>query len=185
MSRVKAVFIDRDGTINFERSYVHKVEDFEFIPGALEALKLLTRNRIKIYLITNQAGIAKGYFTEEQFRILTKYMMDCFELEGIRIEDILYCPHHPEGVVPEYTKNCLCRKPNTKLIEDVIEHEGFNLNEIALIGDKNSDIEAGCNFGIITYLVLTGYGAEHQNATKATYITQDILSAVNHILYGI
>lgn len=65
MSRVKAVFIDRDGTINFERSYVHKVEDFEFIPGALEALKLLTRNGIKIYLITNQAGIAKGYFTRE------------------------------------------------------------------------------------------------------------------------
>ncbi len=99
-----------------------------------------------------------------------------------KIEDVLYCPHHPDGVVPKYTRKCLCRKPNTKLIEDVIETEGFNVNEIALIGDKDTDIEAGLKLGLTTYLVLTGYGREHQDDTRADYIKPDILSAVKHLL---
>ena len=181
MAKIKAVFIDRDGTINVEKEYVYKIEDFELIPNAIEALKLLTNHGIRIYIITNQAGIAKGYYTENQFRQLTINMLEMFEKEGIQVENVLYCPHHPEGTVPGYTMNCQCRKPNTKLIEDVVSQKKYRVNEMALIGDKNSDIEAGNRIGIITYLVQTGYGKEHQINTTATYVKSDILSAAQHI----
>ena len=182
MNRVKAVFLDRDGTINYERNYVHKIEDFELIPGTLEALKLLTDYKIKIYIITNQAGIARGYFREEQFHDLTRYMLNRFDEIGCKIEEVLYCPHHPDGTIPEYTRKCQCRKPGTRLIEEVMEREKFKVDEIALVGDRDSDIEAGLRLGITTYLVLTGYGSEHMNETKADYIKPDMLSAVKHLL---
>ncbi len=182
MNRVKAVFLDRDGTINYEKNYVHKIEDFELIPGTLEALRLLTDYKIKIYIITNQAGIARGYFTEEQFHDLTRHMLSCFDKNECKIEEVLYCPHHPDGIIPEYTQKCLCRKPGTKLIEEVIKKEKLNANEIALVGDKDSDIGAGFRLGITTYLVLTGYGREHQHDTKADYIKPDMLSAIKHLV---
>ncbi|MBC8550464.1 MAG: HAD family hydrolase [Candidatus Brocadiales bacterium] len=179
---MKAVFLDRDGTINYEKNYVHKIEDFELIPGTLEALRLLTDCNIKIYIITNQAGIARGHFTEEQFHELTRYMLSCFEKNECKIEEVLYCPHHPDGIIPEYSQKCLCRKPGTKLIEEVMAEKKFRAKEIALIGDKDSDIEAGLRLGLTTYLVLTGYGREHQNDTQADYIMPDMLSAVKHLL---
>jgi D-glycero-D-manno-heptose 1,7-bisphosphate phosphatase len=182
MSRIKAAFIDRDGTINEEKEYVSRIEDFELIPGSLGALKLLTQHKIKIYIITNQAGIAKGYFTENQFHHLTEHMINRFESEEIRIEKVLYCPHHPDGVIPEYSKACLCRKPNTKLMEDVMKENNFISNEVVLIGDKNSDIEAGKRLGIRTYLVETGYGLEEKGTTKATFIQKNLKDAVNHLL---
>ncbi len=182
MNRVKAVFLDRDGTINYEKNYVHKIEDFELIPGTLEALKLLTDYNIKIYIITNQAGIARGYFTEEQFHDLTRHMLSCFDKNECKIEEVLYCPHHPDGIIPEYTQKCLCRKPGTRLIEEVMEKEKFKADEIALVGDRDSDIEAGIRLGIKTYLVLTGYGREHKDDTKADFIKPDMLSAIKHLL---
>ena len=180
--KIKAVFIDRDGTINQEKQYINRIEDFELIPGSLEALKLLTQHGIKIYIITNQAGIAKGFFTIEQFHHLTEYMINRFENEGIKIEKVLYCPHHPDGIVPEYSKDCLCRKPNTELIENVISENNFKIDEIALIGDKNSDIEAGRRLQISTYLVETGYGAEEKNKTNAAFVKKNLKDAVVHIL---
>ncbi|MCX5809847.1 MAG: HAD family hydrolase [Proteobacteria bacterium] len=185
MGKIKAVFIDRDGTINADKGYVFRIEDFELLPGSLEALKLLTRHKIKIYIITNQAGIAKGHYTEEDFHILTNSMINQFQQEGILIEKTLYCPHHPEGIIPEYTRNCNCRKPNTKLLEDVIQQNGYQKSELILIGDKTSDIDAGIISGIKTYLVLTGYGLEHQRNTRAMFVKPDLLSAVNHLLQDI
>ncbi|MEK7851575.1 MAG: HAD family hydrolase [Deltaproteobacteria bacterium] len=182
MSRLRAVFIDRDGTINQERHYIYRIEDFELIPGAIEALRLLTHQQINIYIITNQSGIARGYFTEEQYLQLTEYMLDIFKKEGVRVEKVLYCPHHPEGEVPEYRQDCLCRKPNTKLLEDVISENDYTADEIALIGDKEIDIETGARLGITTYLVLTGYGKEYREVTTATFIQPDLLSAVKHLL---
>jgi D-glycero-D-manno-heptose 1,7-bisphosphate phosphatase len=180
--RIKAVFIDRDGTINQEKEYVNRIEDFELIAGSLEALKLLTQYGIKIYIITNQAGIAKGFFTMDQFHHLTEHMIHYFESEGIKVEEVLYCPHHPDGIVPEYTKDCLCRKPNNKLIKDTIEENDFKADELVLIGDKNSDIEAGKSLGITTYLVETGYGAGEKYKTNATFVKKNLEDAVVHML---
>jgi D-glycero-D-manno-heptose 1,7-bisphosphate phosphatase len=181
--KIKAVFIDRDGTINEERQYVCKIEDFKLIPGSLEALKLLTENGIKIYVITNQGGIAKGFFTIDQFHHLTEHMINHFEREGIKIEKVLYCPHHPDGIVPEYAIECSCRKPSAKLLEDVIEENNYQMDEIALVGDKNTDIEAGKRLGIRTFLVETGYGVEEKRTTNATFIKRDLKDAVLHMLH--
>jgi len=182
VANIKAVFVDRDGTLNVEKGYVYKVEDFEPIPGSMEALKALTQHGIKIYIITNQAGIAKGYYTEEDFHTLTDFMTDQFHKKGIKLEKILYCPHHPEGIVPEYSIQCTCRKPGIGLVDGILKQEGFQPSEIALIGDKNSDIELGHTLDIRTYLVLTGYGAEHQTNTRATYIKKNFYEAVEHLL---
>jgi D-glycero-D-manno-heptose 1,7-bisphosphate phosphatase len=179
---IKAVFVDRDGTINIEKGYVYKSEDFELLPGAIEGLRLLVQRGIKIFIVTNQAGIAKGHYTEDQFKELTEYMLELFHKEEITIEKTLYCPHHPEGTIPEYTKTCACRKPNTLLIESTINENNYDSCELALIGDKDSDIEAGHKLGMTTYLVLTGYGSVYKASTKATYIMPDLLRAVQHLL---
>jgi D-glycero-D-manno-heptose 1,7-bisphosphate phosphatase len=179
---IKAVLVDRDGTINVDKGYVYKSEDFVFLPGVIESFKLLVQYGIKIYIITNQAGIAKGYYTEGQFKKLTQYILNLFQEEGINIEETLYCPHHPEGIIPEYTKTCGCRKPNTELIESVMKGNNYEINDLALIGDRESDIDAGHKMGIRTYLVLTGYGLEHERTTKATHVKPNLLEAVQHLL---
>jgi D-glycero-D-manno-heptose 1,7-bisphosphate phosphatase len=179
---IRAVLIDRDGTINVDKGYVYKPEDFELLPGAVEGLKLLSGRRIKIFIITNQAGIAKGYYTEDHFKNFTEFMLSVFQEQGIVIEETLHCPHHPEGIIPEYTKECACRKPGTLLIESIIKQNRYKENELALIGDKNSDIEAGHKLGLTTYLVLSGYGSIYKENTKATYIVPDLLRAVQHLL---
>lgn len=182
LNMIKAIFIDRDGTINVDKGYVYKPEDFELIPGVIEALKKLTDRGILIYIVTNQSGIARGYYTEKQFDILTEHMLSVFERESIKIEKVLYCPHHVNGKIPKYTKSCLCRKPGTKLIEDVMAENKFNIDEVVLIGDKNSDIEAGGRLNMKTYLVKTGYGKDEEASTKANFVTENLKSAVEHIL---
>ncbi len=179
---IKAVFIDRDGTINVDKGYVYKPEDFELLPGVIEGLKLLCSRNIKIFVITNQAGIAKGYYSEDNFKVITEFTQTMFKEWGIVIEETLYCPHHPEGIVSEYTRECECRKPGTLLIESVIKKNQYKIDELVLIGDKNSDIDAGYKLGLRTYLVLTGYGSECKENTKATHTVPDLLSAVQHLL---
>ncbi len=179
---IRAIFIDRDGTINVEKGYVYRTEDFEYIPGALEALRLVTERRVKSYIVTNQAGIAKGIYSEADFKTLTRSMLDEMSRQGIEIADVLYCPHHPEGTVPAYRKVCNCRKPHAGLLKAVMDKEGFVANSLALIGDKNSDVEAGRKLGIRTYLVETGYGIHHKRTTLADYVVKDLQAAVKHLL---
>jgi D,D-heptose 1,7-bisphosphate phosphatase len=181
VGEIRAVLLDRDGTINLDTGHLHRIEDFELLPGSLEALKLFMGKDIKIYVVTNQAGIAKGLYTEEDFRAFTAEMLGGFRSRGVVITDVLYCPHHPEGSVPGYATECLCRKPNTGLLEEALEREGLTPEQAALVGDKNSDIEAGCRLGMTTYLVLTGYGREQQHETKATYVVNDLLAAAVHV----
>jgi len=178
----KAAFIDRDGTINVEKGYVHRIEDFEFLPGALDALRLFSEHNIALYVLTNQAGIAKGYYTEEQFQIITDHMLRVCESANIKIDKVLYCPHHPDGVVPGYAIPCKCRKPNTLLIEQVIAKNDYSIRDLVLIGDKKSDIDAGTALGMDTYLVLTGYGREQRSSTAPTQVAADLLAAARHIV---
>ncbi len=179
---IKAIFLDRDGTINEEKKYVYQTEKFHLIPGALKAMKLLNERGVKIYIITNQGGIARSFYTEEDYRKLTDYMLKLFREHGVRIEDVLYCPHHPDGNIPKYTKICSCRKPGTALIDPIIARERFLPEELAIVGDKNTDIETGRKLGMTTYLVETGYGAAEKENTKADFIAPDVLAAVKKIL---
>lgn len=178
-----AVFVDRDGTINVEEGHVYRTEDFQFIPGTLAALRRLTDVGIRIFIVSNQAGIAKGLYTESDFGVLTRYMLDKMADHGVRISGVLHCPHHPEAAILAYRKDCECRKPRAGLLLQVMSREGVSAEASAMIGDKNSDVEAGRAAGVRrTYLVKTGYGSRDELVTSADYVVADLQAAVHHLL---
>jgi D-glycero-D-manno-heptose 1,7-bisphosphate phosphatase len=179
---LRATFIDRDGTINIDKGHVFRAKDFEYIPGALTALKLLTDREVKIYIVTNQAGIAKGLYTEMDFADLTRTMLGQMAEYGIVIADVLYCPHHPDALDFAYRQTCTCRKPEPGLLRQVMDKQGFMPGNLAMIGDKNSDVEAGRAVGVTTYLVETGYGTREKEVTRADHVVSDLQAAVTHLL---
>ena len=134
----KALFLDRDGVINVEKNYVFKIKDFEFTRGIIDLLADYQKKGFYLFIITNQAGIAKGYYTIDDFTILTEWMLKELELNGIFIRKVYFCPHHPEITGP-----CRCRKPEPGLILDAISEFNIDPEESVLIGDKESDILAG------------------------------------------
>ncbi|MBL7960382.1 HAD family hydrolase, partial [bacterium] len=115
-SKHRAVFIDRDGTLNVEKDYVYKIEDFEFIPGAKEAIRLLNEHHFKVIVISNQSGIARGYYTPNDVHLLHDYIQRELRKEKAQIDAFFYCPHHPDGTVDEFRKLCDCRKPSPGMI---------------------------------------------------------------------
>jgi D-glycero-D-manno-heptose 1,7-bisphosphate phosphatase len=139
----KALFLDRDGTINVEKNYVYRIADFEFIPGVIDLIRSYYNSGYLIFVITNQAGIVKGFYTENDYNILTEWMKEEFFRNGIEITKVYHCPHHPD-----YNGQCMCRKPNPGMILQAIRE--FNIDSVnsILIGDKKSDILAGENAGI-------------------------------------
>ena len=179
---IRAVFLDRDGTINVEKSYVHRIEDFEFIPGAIEALQLLARANINIIVVSNQAGIGKGLFSETDLATINRYMTGQLLHHRVKLAGIYCCPHHPQATVSRYRQICSCRKPNPGLLVMAMRQRGIGASDAVMIGDRNSDVEAGRVLGLTTYLVETGYGAIEKQATNATYVVPNLRSAVSHIL---
>lgn len=149
----KALFLDRDGVINKEKNYLYKIEDFEFIDGVFETCKYFQDNGFLIIIITNQAGIARDKYTEDDYQILTDWMIKEFEKKDIKISKVYHCPHHPD-----FSGNCECRKPNPGMILQAQRDFDIDLSQSILVGDKNSDIEAAINAGIkMNYLVETGH----------------------------
>ena len=158
---MKIAFLDRDGVINKEVNYLHKIEDYEYTYNCKTALKKILNAGFEIIIITNQAGIAKGIFTVKDYEKLTNYYRNDLLKDGIKILDILFCPHHPSGSIKKYTKDCNFRKPNPGMIKNILKKYFIDLNKSILIGDKISDIEAGMNAGIKNlYLVESGHKIE-------------------------
>ena len=135
----KAIFLDRDGTINVEKNYLYKIEDFEFLPGVVEALKILQDEGYLLIIITNQSGIARGYYTEKDFHILNDWMVSTLKGYGICINAVYYCPHHPDASIEGYRKDCECRKPKFGLFEHAIKDYEIDLSQSYAIGDKIRD----------------------------------------------
>lgn len=144
----KAVFLDRDGTINKEIGYLYRSGDFAFIPGAVEAIKICHSLGYKVIVITNQSGVAQGYYTEEDIQRLHIHIDKLLALEGTHIDAYYYCPHHPEGVIQPYTKKCSCRKPAPAMIEQAVKDFDIDLCRSFCIGDKPIDAQAGMNAGV-------------------------------------
>ena len=140
----KAVFLDRDGTINVEREYIYRIEDFDYVEGIIEALLLLKHLGYQLVIITNQSGIARGYYTEEDFRHLNTWMLSDLKKSGIEISNVYYCPHHPEGKIRKYAIKCTCRKPETGLFWQAQEELQIEMNGSYAIGDKMRDLSI-CN----------------------------------------
>lgn len=143
MNNGKALFLDRDGTINIEKGYISSIEDFEFHPHIFELAREYQGNDFLIIVITNQSGIARGFYSEADFNALSEWMINQFKIKGIKIEKIYHCPHHPE-----FTGECNCRKPKPGMILQAIDEFGLNPSDCVLIGDKKSDVLAGKNAGI-------------------------------------
>ena len=153
----KAIFLDRDGTINVEKDYIYKSEDLVFEEGSIEALKTFKNLGYILIVVSNQSGIARGYFTEEDLNIFNNNMNEILKKNGVEITEFYCCPHHPDGI-GEYKKVCECRKPNNKMIEDAIKKYNIDREKSYMIGDKTSDIGAGLKSNLKTVLVKTGYG---------------------------
>ena len=132
----KAVFLDRDGIINYDYGYVSKISDFKLIPGTLESLKYLKNKNFLIFIVTNQSGIGRGLYTEDDFIQLNEYMLNLFLEQEIIIDKVFYCPHKPED-------NCLCRKPKPGMIKKALREFSIKKEKSIMIGDKISDIECG------------------------------------------
>ena len=153
----KAIFVDRDGTINVEKDYIYKSEDLVFEEGSIEALKTFKNLGYILIVVSNQSGIARGYFTEEDLNIFNNNMNEILKKNGVEITEFYCCPHHPDGI-GKYKKVCECRKPNNKMIEDAIKKYNIDREKSYMIGDKISDIGAGLKSNLKTVLVKTGYG---------------------------
>lgn len=157
----KVVFLDRDGTINKEVNYLYKVEEFEFIPGTQEAIKIFHELGYKVIVITNQAGVARGYYKEDDIKILHAHIQKLLKKEDTYIDGYYYCPHHPDGIEKEYSYKCECRKPEIGMIKQVMKDFNVDLPSSIFIGDKEIDIETGKKAGIgKKYLVRSGHNVD-------------------------
>jgi len=146
-----AVFFDRDGVINYDYGYVSKFKDFKIKPGVIKSLKLLIKKKYHIFIITNQAGIAKNKFSLSDFEKLNLQFKEYLSKKKVFIDDIKFCPHHPSGTIKKYKKKCKCRKPSNKMITDTIKEWDIDLNKSLMIGDKITDELCAKKSGIKFY----------------------------------
>ncbi|MBD3196866.1 MAG: D-glycero-beta-D-manno-heptose 1,7-bisphosphate 7-phosphatase [Candidatus Lokiarchaeota archaeon] len=176
----KAIFLDRDGVINKEVNYLSDPDDFELLNGTIEALKIFKRLDFLLIVITNQSGLARGYFKEETLDIIHSKMRRLISQENIELDDIYFCPHHPE-----FTGECNCRKPNPGMIFAARDDYNIDLTRSFMVGDTVNDIKAGKNAGVQTVFVLTGHGREQQNKfkeIKSDYTFESLLGFANHMI---
>jgi len=174
----KIVFLDRDGVINENREdYVKSWEEFKFIPGAGEAIKLLNINGYKVIVVTNQSAIGRGLLSIENLDKIHQNMLRELKKIGARIDAIYVCPHRPE-------ERCSCRKPKTGLIEKAIKDFNINLDDAWLIGDSKADMELASNVGCKKILVLTGLGRKTlvEDDVTTEYVAQSLLDAVKWLI---
>lgn len=136
----KAVFLDRDGTINIDKHYLHRWEDFEYLEGAVEGLKLLSDMGYLLIIITNQSGIGRGYFEESDYKQLEKQLSDDLVNRGVNISEFYYCPHLPDALVEKYRIECDCRKPGLGLFHKAVKKYDIDLSKSYAIGDRVRDL---------------------------------------------
>lgn len=181
-SRRRAVFLDRDGTINVDHGYVFRPEEFEFVPGAPEAIRRLKEAGCLVIVVTNQAGVARGLYDETDVHHLHRHLDRELARHGAAIDAYYYCPHHPEKGREPYLRECACRKPLPGMLLQAAADFALDLKESFLVGDKRSDIEAGLAAGCMPILVETGYGAGVENLPSDIPRVADLAEAAALIL---
>jgi D-glycero-D-manno-heptose 1,7-bisphosphate phosphatase len=187
----QAVFLDRDGVIIREEGYISDPRRLQLLPGSGDAIRLFNRSAITTVVITNQSGVARGFFSEGAIAEMNRAMTERLEEQGACLDGIYYCPHHPEGIIESFRKVCDCRKPATGLLTRAARDHGIELSRSYLVGDKRSDMECACRAGVKGILVLTGYGAEEYRlmspapAAKPVFVGDDLLDAARWIIHDI
>jgi len=184
MDKNIAVFIDRDGTISEEIGYVNHPERFKLLPRSGEAIKKINEMGLKAVVVTNQAGVARGYFPEWMIQKVHDRMEDLLAKEGAKLDAIYYCPHHPRAGEPPYRADCECRKPRTGMIDSAAVDLHIDVKRSYMIGDKITDVEFAHRVGAKGIFVKTGYGRGELElygdtwTTTPDFIAEDLLDAV-------
>jgi len=174
----RAVFLDRDGTINLEKEYLYRIDEFEFVPGAPEAIRRLNEAGFIVVVVTNQSGVGRGYYTEDDVEILHRFISRELERHGAHVDAWMYCPHHPSGK-GSYALACSCRKPLPGMLLEAAGKLNIDLKRSIMIGDKCADMEAAVAAGCRPILVRSGYGAEEELCVPdGIEICDDLLCAV-------
>ena len=164
---IKTIFLDRDGVINKDKNYLSKIEDFEFVNGIFKTCQYLLRIDYEIIIVTNQSGIARNYYSEKDFQNLTQWMLSQFEINGVKILDVLHCPHSSDS-------NCNCRKPKPGMFIKAKNKHGIDMEKSWMVGDKEVDIIAANNSGIAnTILVRSGHEI-NEKKSNAKFIINSI-----------
>ena len=186
----RAVFLDRDGVLTEEVGYLSDVSQLRFIPDSVKAVQLLNQAELKVIIITNQSGVARGYFSEEVISEIHQEMSNRLLTEKAFIDAVYYCPHHPEGTVERYAVQCNCRKPALGMLRQAAEEHGIDLKHSCLVGDKLSDIECAQRAGMSGILVLTGYGKDEMkkiadgSPVRPVHIFKNLYQAAQWIIEG-
>jgi len=186
VNKRRAVFLDRDGTINEDVGYPGTFEQIRIYPSSFEAVRRINRAGLAAVVVTNQSGVGRGFFSEEALRVLHDKMKAAFLAENARLDEILYCPHFPASSVPEYAVACSCRKPFPGMAEKAREALLLDLNGSYMVGDKVEDIRFGVNIGATPVLVRTGYGNKtalrlKEEGIEPAHVAADIGEAVEWI----
>ena len=183
-----AVFLDRDGTINEQMGYINHVSRFHLLAGVGAAIRRLNEHNIPVVVVTNQSGLARGYFPASLLDQVHQLMQAQLAAEGARIDGLYVCPHHPEAKEERYRVRCDCRKPGTGLLEQAAREMDLDLARSFMVGDRWSDLECGARVGATPILVLTGYGrGDHAYIGPAkqlqpALVAEDLAAAVDWIL---
>ena len=175
----KLIILDRDGTVNVEKNYLYRIEDFEYTYKAKQAIQKLKNNNFKIVIITNQAGVARGYYTENDLNKLHNWINNDLSDERSYIDKFYYCPHHPLGLIEGYNHDCKCRKPSDKLYKNAIVDFDVDVKKSYSVGDKISDLIPAKKNGFKTILVKTGYGKDQEKESMhyVDYICDNLYEA--------
>ncbi|MEA1063698.1 D-glycero-beta-D-manno-heptose 1,7-bisphosphate 7-phosphatase [Apirhabdus apintestini] len=172
---VPAIFLDRDGTINVDHGYVHEIESFEFIDGAIDALRELKEMGFALVLVTNQSGIARGLFSETQFERLTEWMDWSLADRGVDLDGIYYCPHHPQAGVEAYRQACDCRKPQPGMLITARDYLNIDMAASYMVGDKTEDMQAATAAKVGTrVLVRTGKPVTEESEQLADWVIDSL-----------
>jgi D-glycero-D-manno-heptose 1,7-bisphosphate phosphatase len=185
MNKKKAVFLDRDGVITEDPPhYAHRVDQVRIIPGSCEAIRLLNMSGFQVIVVSNQSGVAKGYYKEHDIGLFNEEMKRQLSLEGAYLDAEYYCPHHPDGVVKEYCTACTCRKPQPGMLIRAAKQHRIDLNTSFMVGDKFSDIVAGKSVNCRTIFVLTGHGKDEVSFLEGSTVpvAVNLLNAVKEYI---
>ncbi len=183
-----AVFLDRDGTINEQMGYINHLSRFRLLPGVGQAIRLLNEHGLPVVVVTNQSGLARGYFPESLLAEVHEAMRRQLAREGARIDGLYVCPHHPEAKDARFRLNCACRKPKPGLLEKAAADLRLDLRRSFMVGDRWSDLRCGAAVGATNILVLTGYGRGDLvhvgpgQPIQPDHVAEDLLAAAHWII---
>ncbi|NML13535.1 D-glycero-alpha-D-manno-heptose-1,7-bisphosphate 7-phosphatase [Azohydromonas caseinilytica] len=174
-----AAFLDRDGVLNEDLGYVHRIKDFRLLPGVIEALRLLAREHALV-VVTNQSGIARGYYTEEDHARLSAHLCALLRAEGVALAGLYHCPHHPEAALAQWRRDCDCRKPGPGMILRAAVELGLDLRASLLAGDRDSDLRAGRAAGVGRCFLIAAPGTA--GAAEADGVYPSLLDCAKAVL---